>query len=71
MKAELVKVIVEKAGLSEKKAEVVVEIMADFLKEKLPAPLNGYVDTALSGGNLDMSALGNITSGLGGLFGKK
>lgn len=71
MKAEMVKTIMDKAGLPEKKAEVVVEIVADFLKEKLPAPLNGYVETALNGGSLDAGMLGNLTSGLGGLFGKK
>jgi len=71
MKDELVKVLVAKAGISQQKAEVVVEIVADFLKEKLPAPLNGYVDTALNIGGVDTNALGNLASGLSGLFGKK
>jgi hypothetical protein len=39
-----------------------------YLKDKLPAPVAGQVETALKG---DEGSLGDIAGGLGGLLGKK
>lgn len=70
---DLIQQIVAKTGISEANARSAIETVVNFLKTKLPAPLAGQVDSALSsaGGALGGVDLGNITSGLGGLFGKK
>lgn len=70
---DLIQQIVSKTGISEANARSAIETVVNFLKNKLPAPLAGQVDSALSsaGGALGGVDLGNITSGLGGLFGKK
>jgi uncharacterized protein (DUF2267 family) len=65
---ELVKLVVDKAGISEKQAQQAVETVLAFLKDKLPDPIAGQVEAALKG---DLSGLGDLASGLGGLFGKQ
>lgn len=70
---ELIQQIIAKTGISEANARSAIETVVNFLKAKLPGPLAGQVDSALSSasGALGSVDLGNITSGLGGLFGKK
>ncbi|MDC0719837.1 hypothetical protein [Nannocystis bainbridge] len=70
---ELIQQIVSKTGISESNARSAIETVANFLKTKLPAPLAGQVDAALgsAGGALGGVDVGSITSGIGGLFGKK
>jgi hypothetical protein len=70
---ELIQQIVSKTGISESNARSAIETVANFLKTKLPGPLAGQVDSALgtAGGALGGVDLGNISSGIGGLFGKK
>lgn len=70
---ELVKQISAKVGISEAQAKSAVEMVANFLKQKLPGPLAGQVDAALgaAGSAAGKVDVGNIASGLGGLFGKK
>ena len=64
---ELVALVVEKTGLSEKQAEMAVEVVLDFIKGKLPPVVAGQIDNLLDGeGGLDGAA-----DMLGGLFGKK
>jgi uncharacterized protein (DUF2267 family) len=65
---ELVKLVVDKAGISEKQAQQAVETVLAFLKDKLPDPIAGQVEAVLKG---DLSGLGDLASGLGGLFGKQ
>ena len=65
---ELVKLVVDKVGISEKQAQQAVETVLAFLKDKLPEPIAGQVEAALEG---DLSGLGDLASGLGGLFGKQ
>jgi hypothetical protein len=60
---ELVKLIVKKTGISEDQARQAITVVADFLKQHLPAPIAAQVDGALKGGIPDVS------KGLGGLFG--
>jgi hypothetical protein len=64
---ELIKRIVAKTGISEDQARMAVQAVADFLKEKLPAPLASQVDAAMSGSTPDLGELGK---GLGGIFGR-
>ena len=62
---ELVALVVEKTGLSEKQAEAAVEVVLDFLKDKLPPVVSGQMDAFLEGkGDLSSAA-----DALGGLFG--
>jgi hypothetical protein len=66
---ELVELVAQKTGISKENAEVAVETVLGFLKDKLPEPIGGQIDAILSGegaGNL-----GDIAQSLGGLFGKK
>ena len=57
---ELVKLVATRTGLSEDKARMAVELVVQHLKGKLPGPLGGQIDAALSGGG----------GGLGGMLGK-
>lgn len=58
---ELVKLVTQKAGISEDQAKKAIETVVGFLKQKLPAPIAGQIDSLLSGS----SPLG----GIGKLFG--
>lgn len=72
---ELIKRITEKTGLPEDKARAAAETAVNFLKEKLPAPIAGQIDTTLgssvTGTAVDKAAdaIGGITGGLGGMLG--
>lgn len=66
---QLVKLVSDKVGISEKQAKQAVEVVMGFLKDKLPPQLAGTVDKALSdegGGDL-----GDAANMLGGLLKKK
>jgi len=71
---ELVKLVVDKTGLPEAAAQLAVQTVLQYLKDKLPAPLASQIDAAVSGGGgADLGGLGqaaNIAKGLGGLFDK-
>jgi uncharacterized protein (DUF2267 family) len=60
---EVIKLVVEKTGISEEQARQAVETVVGFLKDKLPAPIAAQVDSVLEGGGL-----GNVLGGLGGLL---
>jgi hypothetical protein len=67
---ELVDLIVKKTGIPAATAQTVVNVVLDFLKKKLPAPIAGQIDSVLAGGDTAKKAegmLGNVSS----LFGKK
>jgi uncharacterized protein (DUF2267 family) len=65
---ELVKLVSDKVGISEDQAQQAVEVVLSFVKDKLPKPIAGQIDAALKG---DLSGLGDLAGGLGGLFGGK
>lgn len=67
---EIVKLVAEKTGLSEDKAQVAVETVIGFLKNKLPGPIAGQIDSILEGEG-GAPGLGGVAQGLGGMFGKK
>jgi|UniRef100_A0A7C4Q8R4 nucleoid DNA-binding protein len=57
---ELVNLVVQKTGIPEAAAKQAVEVVLGYLKEKLPVPIAGQIDTAVSGsGKLD-----DVTKGL-------
>jgi uncharacterized protein (DUF2267 family) len=60
---ELVKLVVQKTGISEEQARTAVSVVINFLKERLPAPLASQVDGVLNNPG--------IAGALGGLFGMK
>ena len=64
----LIKQITERTGLPVDQARAAAQTTIDFLKEKLPESMRGYVDMALNSGMIDDVA--NQADGiLGGLFG--
>lgn len=63
---ELVKLVSQKTGLPDDKARMAVQTVIDYLKKKLPAPVAGQIDAALSGGGVAGAA-----KSLGGMLGKK
>ena len=60
---ELVKQVQQRTGLSEEQARQAVETVISLLKERLPAPIAGQIDSVLAGGQ-------NPLGGLGGLLGR-
>jgi hypothetical protein len=66
---ELIKLVVEKTGISEEMAKVAVNTVIEFLKERLPEPLAGRLDDVIEGA--DLTGIGDLVSGLGGLLGGK
>ena len=60
---ELVKLVSQKVGISEEQSRQAVTMVIDFLKERLPAPIAGQIDTILNNPS--------IGSAIGGLFGNK
>ena len=57
---ELVNLVVQKTGIPESAAKQAVEVVLGYLKQKLPAPIAGQIDAAVSGsGKLD-----DVTKGL-------
>lgn len=63
---ELIKLVSQKAGISQDQAKAAVQTVLGFLKDKLPAPVAGQIDSLLAGGPSQ-----DIGKTLGGLFGKK
>ena len=61
---ELIKLVSDKAGITDAQAKQAVDAVLDFLKQNLPEPLAGQIDGVLKGD------LGGLLGGLGGLFGK-
>jgi hypothetical protein len=68
---ELVKLVSQKAGISQEQAKAAVSTVLDYLKQKLPAPVAGQIDGLLAGGSGAAGSIGDVAKGLGGLFGKK
>ena len=62
---ELVELIVKKTGIPKAQAEQAVEVVFDFLKERLPAPVANTLENALEGNSAD-DLLGGIMGMLGG-----
>ena len=63
---ELVKLVVKKTGISEDMARKAVDTVIGYLKDKLPAPVAGQIDSLLDG-----NGAGGLAQTLGGLLGGK
>jgi hypothetical protein len=64
---ELYALVVKKTGLPKEQAKMVVDLVIDFIKKKLPAPVAAQVEAVL-GGKGDLGAAAGL---LGGLLGGK
>lgn len=73
MMDQLVNTVAEKTGLSHEQAKSAAEAVIGFLKEKLPAPAAGMLDSTIGGGSGESGGLADQASGmlggLGGMFG--
>jgi len=65
---EVVKLVAAKTGISEEHARTAVTTVLGFLKEKLPAPIAGQIDSVVGGGEGSAGGLGNIAASVGGLL---
>lgn len=63
----LIQELVNKAELSDEQANKVAAVVRGFLVDKLPAPLHGPLEAALTGERVD-SAVDAAKHLLGGLF---
>ncbi|UJH89809.1 DUF2267 domain-containing protein [Antarcticibacterium sp. 1MA-6-2] len=73
---KVVKMVAERAGISESQARTAVNTVASFLKDRLPAGIAGQVDNYLKDDGAGGSAgaggdLGGMAGKIGGMFGKK
>ncbi len=67
---ELVNLIVKKTNIPDATARIIVNLVVDYLKKKLPAPMAGEVDALLSNDAAVQTAEGLI-GGLASQLGKK
>ena len=65
---ELIAMVKEKTGISEEQAKSAVDTVMGFLKQRLPAPVVGQIETALKGTNADVG-VGNIRETVSGMLG--
>jgi hypothetical protein len=73
IKIEIAELVTKKVGIPKDKAQLAVDVVLNFLKEKLPPTVAGQLDAVLAG-NLDLSdgiGLDDAAGLLGGLLGGK
>jgi len=73
VKSEVAGLVAKKVGIPADKAEQAVDVVVDFIKQKLPPAVAGQVDAVLEG-NIDLSdgvGLDDAAGLLGGLLGGK
>jgi hypothetical protein len=63
---ELIRLVSNKTGISEDQARTAVEIVINYLKEHLPAPIAGQIDNVLGRSGPREDAVG----ALGDIFGR-
>jgi hypothetical protein len=74
---ELIQMIVQKTGLSQDKAQMIVNMVVTHLKGKLPDSVSSHLDSFLSTGDVATTTGGvaekakSMVAGLGGLLGTK
>lgn len=67
---DLVKMVVEKAGISNPKAKIAVDTIITYLKAKLPGSMSAQVDAYLTGEKTSESdeMMSNLKDTLGGIY---
>jgi len=63
---ELVELLKSRVGLDDDKARSAAQTAVEFLKQRLPAPVAGQLDSILAGGGMQ-----GVEDKLGSMFGKK
>lgn len=68
---ELIQQITQRTGISENQAQQAVQIVGNFLKQRLPGPAASQIDNFLSGqgGQSSQGMGGSMGQKLGGIFG--
>ena len=67
---ELIKQVAAKTGITEEQARTAVTTVLGFVKDRLPAPIAGQIDNAVTGeGGGIGGSLGDLASKAGGLLG--
>ena len=64
---QLIKMVSEKAGISETQASTALQTVVSYLKDKMPAGIGTQVVSFLKGGSAETS---DIKEKIGGMFGK-
>lgn len=64
---ELVNMVVSKTGISEDKARQAVEVVVNYMKGKLPAPVASHLDQFTSGGETAEGGKG-VAGAIGAMF---
>jgi hypothetical protein len=67
---ELVNLVVKKTGIPQATAQIIVKLVVDYLKKKLPAPVAGQIDGLLSN-DANVQQAESLIGGLASKFGKK
>jgi hypothetical protein len=73
IKTEIAELVTKKVGIPNDKALQAVDVVLNFVKQKLPPTIAGQLDAVLAG-NVDLSdgiGLDDAAGLLGGLFGEK
>jgi len=63
---ELIEQLKSRVGLDDSKANSAAQTVIEFLKQRLPGPIAGQLDSALAGGGVE-----GIKDKIGDVFGKK
>lgn len=66
---QLVALVAQKTGLPPEQARTAAVTVIDFLKERLPAPIAGQIDSVLEGKSA--GGVAGLAKGIGGMFGGK
>lgn len=70
---EIVQQVVQRTGIPEDKARMAVQVVLSQLEKQLPAPIASQISAHLSGAkgaSGGAGGLGDVTKGLGGMFGR-
>ena len=67
---ELIRMVSERAGISEDAARKAVQTVIGFLKDRLPAPIAGQIDGVLGASEASDKA-GDVAKGVGNILGRR
>lgn len=68
---ELIKMVSQKAGISEDQARTAATTVVGFLKQRLPEPIAGQLEQYVGGGGGAAAGVGGMAEKIHGMFGGK
>jgi hypothetical protein len=68
---EIVRMVAERTGIGEDKAQQAVQVVVEQLRKRLPAPLASHLDSFVSGQANTAEGEGGIAGKIGNLMGRK